>query len=249
LSEDLGKKLRKHLADVKSAKSKIKEKYDLSKEVMDIANALSYGVAWQDERKKYIFIHLHFEDLFLREVARRKGYKLSDLQNASALEVIRSLKEDIGSVLQKRKKGFGFFCYAGKMKELDSLLIADYWKQYKKEDIKPEDGLIKGIVVSRGKNGFAKGRVRIVNDPFAASNFKKGDILVAPMTTPEYIFLMRKSSAIITDTGGLTSHAAIVSRELGIPCIVGTKIATQVLKDDDLVEVDASQGTVKLLSK
>ena len=60
---------------------------------------------------------------------------------------------------------------------------------------------------------------------------------------------MKKSSVIITDAGGLTSHAAIVSRELGIPCIVGTKIATQVLKDGDLVEVDAEKGIVKILKK
>ena len=76
-----------------------------------------------------------------------------------------------------------------------------------------------------------------------------GDILVAPMTSPDFIVAMRQASAIITDEGGMTSHAAIVSRELGINCIVGTKIATKVLKDGDLVEVDADQGTVKIIKK
>ena len=76
---------------------------------------------------------------------------------------------------------------------------------------------------------------------------KKGDILVAGMTSPEFIVVMRKARAVITDQGGMTAHAAIVSRELRIPCLVGTKIATQVLQDGDLVEVDADRGIVKKL--
>ncbi len=67
-------------------------------------------------------------------------------------------------------------------------------------------------------------------------------------TSPEYIDAIRRAGAIVTDVGGLTSHAAIVSRELNIPCIVGTKIATTVLKDGDLVEVDATNGVVRKLS-
>jgi pyruvate,water dikinase len=89
--------------------------------------------------------------------------------------------------------------------------------------------------------------VKIVIDPRKVEDFSIGDILVTTMTTPEYIFVMKKAAAILTDTGGLTSHAAIVSRELGIPCIVGTKIATRVLKDGDLVEVDADSGVVRIL--
>jgi pyruvate,water dikinase len=67
------------------------------------------------------------------------------------------------------------------------------------------------------------------------------------MTRPEYMPAILKAAAIIADEGGITCHAAIVSRELGIPCIVGTKIATQALKDGDLVEVDADKGIVKIL--
>jgi len=74
---------------------------------------------------------------------------------------------------------------------------------------------------------------------------KDGDILVAPMTSPDFIVAMRKASAIITDEGGMTSHAAIVSRELGIPCIVQTRIATKVLKDNDMVEIDLEKGVVR----
>lgn len=73
-------------------------------------------------------------------------------------------------------------------------------------------------------------------------------ILVAVTTHPDYVPAMRKAVAIITDEGGITSHAAIVSREFCIPCIVGTKMATKILNDGDLVEVDANNGVVKKLS-
>jgi pyruvate,water dikinase len=69
----------------------------------------------------------------------------------------------------------------------------------------------------------------------------------SPMTSPEFIDVIRKAGAIVTDVGGLTSHAAVVARELGIPCIVGTKHATKVLKDGDLVEIDATNGVVRKL--
>ena len=95
--------------------------------------------------------------------------------------------------------------------------------------------------------GKIKGKIKIIED--AETYFATGDILVCEMTKPEYIPLMKKSSAIITDLGGVLSHAAIVSRELGIPCVVGAEIATQVLNDGDLVEVDAENGVVRILEK
>lgn len=78
-------------------------------------------------------------------------------------------------------------------------------------------------------------------------NFPKGKILVAKSTQPNYLPAMQRAKAFITDEGGLLCHAAIVSRELGIPCIIGTKNATHVLKDGDMVEVDANEGIVRKL--
>lgn len=89
--------------------------------------------------------------------------------------------------------------------------------------------------------------VRIIHDPTADNVFHQGDILVTGMTRPEYIHLAKKSAGIITDAGGILSHAAITARELKIPCIIGTKNATQILKDGDIVEVDAENGIVNIL--
>lgn len=95
--------------------------------------------------------------------------------------------------------------------------------------------------------GKATGTVRVVHDPKKAGGFQKGDILVAGMTRPEYLPLMKKASAFVTDAGGILSHAAIVARELKKPCVIGTKVATKVFKDGDRVEVDATNGIVKKL--
>ncbi|MBU1031264.1 MAG: hypothetical protein KKB65_08575, partial [Nanoarchaeota archaeon] len=74
-----------------------------------------------------------------------------------------------------------------------------------------------------------------------------GEIIFTGMSTPDFVPLIKKAAAIVTDEGGVLCHAAIISRELKKPCIVGTKIATQVFKDGDLVEVDANKGVVKKL--
>jgi pyruvate, water dikinase len=74
-----------------------------------------------------------------------------------------------------------------------------------------------------------------------------GDVLVTGMTRPEFVPLMKLASAIVTDEGGITCHAAIVSRELGKPCVIGTKNATKVLRDGMLIEVDAEKGIVRII--
>ncbi len=94
--------------------------------------------------------------------------------------------------------------------------------------------------------GIGTGEVKILKSPKEIDKIKKGDVLVAPMTSPDYVPAMKKSAAIITNEGGQTSHAAIVSRELGIPCIVGTKDATKILKDGQIVTVNGESGQVFL---
>lgn len=103
--------------------------------------------------------------------------------------------------------------------------------------------LLKGLGASPG---IAVGEVKIVGSEREISKVKEGDVLVAVMTTPDMVPAMKKASAIVTDEGGLTCHAAIVSRELGVPAVVGTKNATKVLKDGMLVTVDGEKGIVYL---
>ncbi|MFP5362994.1 MAG: phosphoenolpyruvate synthase [Thermoleophilia bacterium] len=92
--------------------------------------------------------------------------------------------------------------------------------------------------------GVAGGAVRVISSLADAERFGDGDVLVAHMTAPDWVALMRRASAIVTDSGGMTCHAAIVSRELGVPCVVGAGDATGKLRDGELVTVDATHGVV-----
>lgn len=123
--------------------------------------------------------------------------------------------------------------------------------EFKDEDVHP--CIVHGQVASKGK---VVGMVKIIPVDYSDPNrvnreiekMKQGDILVAETTAPELILACKKAGAIVTDMGGLMSHAAIVSREFRIPCVVGTKIATKVLKDGDMIEVDANKGIVRRLN-
>lgn len=99
--------------------------------------------------------------------------------------------------------------------------------------------LLQGMSASPGK---ARGKVKIILDPSEIGKMEKGDILVTAMTNPLFVPAMEKAAAIVTDEGGITCHAAIVSRELGIPCVVATKRATEVLKDGMEITVDGTEG-------
>jgi phosphoenolpyruvate synthase/pyruvate phosphate dikinase len=105
---------------------------------------------------------------------------------------------------------------------------------------------ITGTIACRGK---AKGTVKIIRNANDLNKIKMGDIMVAIKTQPQYVLAMNRAAAIVTDMGGITSHAAIVSREFGIPCIVGTLNATKILKDGDRVLIDAEKGLVKKIRK
>lgn len=96
--------------------------------------------------------------------------------------------------------------------------------------------------------GIAQGTVRVVWSPRDMATFQEGEILVTSMTTPSFLSAIKKAGAIVTDEGGVTCHAAIVARELKKPCVIGTKNATKILKDGDVVEVDATKGVVRKIS-
>ena len=108
-------------------------------------------------------------------------------------------------------------------------------------DFKDKKVLLKGLPASPG---IGSGKVKKVTSLHDLGKVLKGDVLVAKMTNPDYVPAMQRASAIVTDEGGLTSHAAIVSREMGIPCIVGTEKATKILEDNQEITVDGGKGNV-----
>ncbi|MEI6266418.1 MAG: phosphoenolpyruvate synthase [bacterium] len=111
--------------------------------------------------------------------------------------------------------------------------------------VKPDEG--KHEIIMKGQaasTGMASGPVKIIHSPTEIDLIKEGDVLVTEMTTPDFVPAMKRAAGIVTDAGGRTCHAAIVSRELGIPCVVGTGEATTKLKDGQIVTVDGKGGNV-----
>jgi len=237
------------LKGLRARKEAIRQKYKLTDEIMMVAREIWLTIVMQDERKKYNFLGTGYLNLLLKEVARRSGVDLAVLEMGKASEVLAVLAgEDLSEKLEERLEGYGLAVDQAGWHDWGVELTNRYWQQYVEGETVGDVDQVEGVVACRGKREVVQGRVRVVKDPSPANAFAEGDILVAAMTSPDYVFLMRKAAAIITNFGGLTSHAAIVSRELNTPCIIGTKIATQVLKDGDMVEVDADRGRVKIVS-
>lgn len=129
----------------------------------------------------------------------------------------------------------------GKVYLLQSRPITVFYEEEKEERAEAKDIILKGIGASPG---LGSGKAKLLSNVEELHKVEQGDVLVAVMTNPDMVPAMRKASAIVTDEGGMTCHAAIVSRELGVPCVVGTGRATKVLPDGMEITVDGSKGTV-----
>ncbi|MEK6868049.1 MAG: PEP-utilizing enzyme [Nanoarchaeota archaeon] len=176
-------------------------------------------------------------------LARQEAKKAGVSEKAVDYLTYKEIKAKEWKKYEERKKAEGNYFFAvvdGKehiyfVKKINEII----------ENIEPiiKSSEVKGMCAYPGK---VKGKVRIVNDRSVVGvKFEKGEILVSVSTSPIYLSLMQKAGAIITDEGGLMCHAAILSRELKIPTIIGTKNATRVLKDGDFIEVDAEKGIVR----
>lgn len=187
--------------------------------------------------------------VFLKEVAKRFGLKVLDLFFYQFDELVKLFDgrkvKDI--IVEKRKRGYALIC----LKDKKIVLTGEKFNILHKDIVltKPKTDRLEGRVAMTGK---IRGKVRVIlhnkrNIIKEVTNFREGEVLVTEMTRPDTILACKKAAAIITDEGGITSHAAIISRELKIPCVIATKIATQILKTGDIVEVDANKGIVKIL--
>jgi len=229
--------------EIKERKKRFKETF--SKEELTLVNILILATEQHDKRKKINLVGNYHVFELLKALAEKLPYSFEELGNTTATELEEIFNGREFSNLKSRTKFFVEIFEPGFNKIVGGKEAEEIYNLLNNVDNVDEDiKEFKGTPASLGK---AKGKAKVVLDVSKAKDFKEGDILVASMTRPEFTFLMKKASAIITDEGGITCHAAIVSRELGIPCIIGTKIATKVLKDGDLVEVDAEKGVVRIL--
>lgn len=187
---------------------------------------------------------------FWQELARRLGLTYFDLTQLTSAEIVQSLKNKrfLPKDIEARKENSVVLLANNRIRVFTGKKREEFKKNnFAIEDFKiPTLKIIKGNI---GNTGKARGVVKIVIAPSDMKKVNPGDILVSPMTIPEFVPAMEKAAAFITDEGGILCHAAIISREMRKPCIIGTKMATKILRDGDLVEVDADQGVVKILAR
>ena len=226
-------------------KARLIKKYKLSAWHKTLLYIMDEFFEFQDTRKKYVLISNYYQFQFLREAERRGGIPFDSLCYSVYPEFRKALAGTLDKkVLDARREGCvgihtkdGFEVVSG-----EPARSAFAFFQKESGDVKE----IKGMTASPG---VVRGRVKKILKIHDMTKMMKGDILVSSMTRPEMVPVMKLAAAIVTDEGGVTSHAAIVSREMEIPCIIGAKIATQVLRDGDLVEVDADKGVIKILNE
>ena len=204
--------------------------------------------------------HLFFvgRTTILKEISNRINIQLSDLIMLEDKEIVDILNNNgkisdtIIDTLNQRKIGFAIIWLNGNVQTLfgnESKLVQEEISKKFKTSSSNEintNTMILGNIANKGK---VQGIAKVLNNYNDIYKVNRGDILVASMTTPDLISAMEKASGFITDEGGITCHAAILSREFDVPCIVGTVDATKKIHDGDLVELDAYNGRISILKK
>ncbi len=242
--EKLLNERKNHLIEANGVIKKIK-----SNEEKESAKILQKAVYYRTARLEWMNKSCFIIYPILEEISKRLKLTFKDIIYMLPEEIEDSLKKEkvednLYKKIKERRIGYAYISDNSNEYLLVTNNKLNEWKE--KFSNKRQGDIIQGIVTSKGE---AKGEVVVVKDRSELNKVKEGNILVTPLTTPDFIIAMKKSIGIVTDLGGVTSHAAVTSRELKIPCIIGTKNATKILKDGDLIELDTKQGIVKIIKK
>lgn len=208
------------------------DSYIVDKDSLDILETKiakqTWKIAMQDGKNRHLDV-----DRAEGEVQKLSGYEVKELAKlGKRVEAHYDFPQDIEWAISD-----------GRFYLVQTRPITTLARKESEVKAPPHEGkvLLEGIAASFG---VAAGPVKIIKTSDQIDKIKSGDVLVTTMTSPDYVPAMRRAAAIVTDTGGRTAHAAIVSRELGIPCVVGTGSATKELSDGDTVTVDGAKGLV-----
>ncbi|MEX1014083.1 MAG: PEP/pyruvate-binding domain-containing protein, partial [Candidatus Paceibacterota bacterium] len=192
-------------------------------------------------------------EFYVKDIVTDKVNKEINIINLTCDEIVDNNFSEPKDNFKSRSKGV--FQYLNNNNEVITIPVMDenYSHIFKrfikaKEDLNiiTSQNIIKGTPVSKGS---VQGTAKIILSKEDFNKFEQGNILVTTETTPVFVPLMKMSSAILTERGGVTSHAAIVSRELGVPCVISLKNITEHIQDGDKIEVDADKGIVKIIKK
>jgi phosphohistidine swiveling domain-containing protein len=233
-------------AEVINKKNTLIRRFALDRDLRSLIQIIDFTSQWQDERKENILRGIGYLGIVVHELAKRSKVSEELIEQLGTHEALtlRSIHQLVGMrrTLGIRIRGSYFFFdgtreYIVSGRQHDRMLVR-MTKRHQKVAAYDIHGSI-------ANGGSAVGRAVICKGLASLKNVRKGDIIIASMTRPEFMPALKKAAAVVTDEGGITCHAAIVSRELNIPCIVGTKIATRVFHDGDIVDVRANHGIVR----
>lgn len=246
---DIAKTLKE---DEKEFKKIIQNRENLVKKLKLSENNLKIFNEWGDFMvtkiyRRYAQLFALYKMTFpLQEIASRFNLSLKETKFMTSDEIYDGLINN--NIINKQNiKERVSFCIYYSTKNKIKIYTGDQAKQATDYIQKQKIGDISEIIGQCGARGQAKGTVKIVNVMADMQKMKPGDILVSISTQPDLLPAMKKAAAFVTDQGGVTSHAAIVAREMNTPCVIATKIATKVLKDGDQVEVNADKGIIKII--
>src|SRR3989344_91582 len=260
--EDFIKRLKAHLASnpsfklkrllteeqkVKIQQRQITKTLKVDKKTARLFQTMREAIDNKELRKAVVSQTLYYFDAVLLEIARRLNLTLNQVRHFKVSEIKYALSKgkDFSKILSDRIKLSAWFSKKGKTVVYSGRPAEKYFKQFVKIDRSVNE-----LVGMSAAPGLARGPAKIVINPDAFYKVRKGDIIVTVQVTPVFSTVIALSAGIVCDGGsGILSHSATLAREAGIPCIIGAKYATKILKDRDLIEVDANKGVVRKINK
>ncbi len=237
------------LLEVQKEKEQILDWIEADDELRSIIWLIDEFCYLQDLRKAMDMEANWYTDLFCKEVARRTETDYDVIKFATPVQLREIITEGVVPMEQLQLQAEHTVIIFNDRDDTSEVFAGDQAVRKEKEVLgeqakEQEVTEIEGMCASVGRY---TGIVRKCISAQEAHALQPGEVLVTTMTSPDFVVAMKKAGAIITDQGGITSHAAIVSRELGIPCIIGTGVASKVLQDGDTVEIRANHGVVKII--
>lgn len=236
--EEILIEVKKRLGKKRAQSQPVKDPKSLPPDLIEIGKDM---IHFQDIRKKRMMMAAYYLHEFLKKIGARYNLSPTLMDQSLPSEVLDITRKMPGIAEELKLRQRCCTIVAGLSTQLQvysgqMIFPAGVERRSKFE--------IRGHVACGGKT---IGRVKIVSGIGDISKVNHGDVIVSPMTTPDLMPAIRRCVAIVTNFGGVTCHAAIIAREYNIPCIVGTNNATELLRDEDFVEVDADNGVVRVL--
>ncbi len=213
------------------------------RELAELQEEFVYYRTFRTERS---YEALYYLERYLAALEEAHGLGRHELSYYAKQELIRFLESGQlveRSILDERRRNFVMLLHEGSISVLTGQ-AAQQWTSEKFIESTLPANEVRGLTAYRGS---VVGRARVIMNAAEQDTVSNGDILIVPMTTPDYLPSMQKAAGFVTDEGGVICHAAIIARELKKPCVIGTKRATSVFRNGDWVEVDGFTGVVRLV--